>query len=44
MASRGVLCSTRESNQYWLAQEGDSIKSLLFLDRVAILLPDYMYG
>ncbi len=30
---------------YWLAREGDRIKSLLlFFDDVAILLPDYMWG
>ena len=30
---------------YWLAKEGDRIKSLLlFFDEVAILLPDYMRG
>ena len=30
---------------YWLAEEGDWIKSLLlFFDEVAILLPDYMRG
>ena len=30
---------------YWLADEGDWIKSLLlFFDEVAILLPDYMWG
>lgn len=30
---------------YWLARESDWIKSLLlFFDRVAILLPGYMYG
>ena len=30
---------------YWRAREGDWIKSLLlFFDKVAILLPDYMWG
>ena len=30
---------------YWLADEGDWIKSLLlFFDEVSILLPDYMWG
>ena len=30
---------------YWLASEGEGIKSLLlFFDEVAILLPQYMYG
>ena len=30
---------------YWAFEESDWVKSLLlFFDRVAILLPDYMYG
>ena len=29
---------------YWHMSEGGWVKSLLFLDKVSILLPDYMYG